>query len=165
MSNLVSNIANVSLALSFVVALIFGIAQVRVAARDRRERLALESLRNFQSREFAELIHSITSHDMPSTREKLRALSHEEQITFIQLSQQMEMLGLLVAYKLVGIELIDRTLGSFVTLAWEKYKPVFMSMRKNDPYIGEYFQWLAERIEEEMKNNPREPFYKTASKK
>ena len=28
------------------------------------------------------------------------------------------------------------------------------------PYLAEYFQWLAERVDERLKNNPREPFYK-----
>lgn len=33
-------------------------------------------------------------------------------------------------------------------------------MRDKDPFLGEYFQWLAERIDERMKQNPRKPFYK-----
>src|SRR4030095_1693966 len=53
--NVVSIIADISLALSFIVALVFGIFQVRDAARDRKERRTIEALRNFQSREFAEL--------------------------------------------------------------------------------------------------------------
>ena len=162
-NDIVSVLANVALALSFVVALIFGIAQVRAAARDRKERFALEALRNFQTREFAELIHYVTAHNVPKSREELRKVSEEEQVTFIQLSQQMESLGLVVAGGFVSIELVDRTLGSFVTAAWEKYKPMILSMREDkkapDPYMGEYFQWLAQRIEKEMRDNPRKPFY------
>jgi hypothetical protein len=161
MSDFVALIANVSLALSFVVALIFGVAQVKAAARDRRERLALESLRNFQTREFAELMLYITSSDLPVTRDELRVRPQSEQVIFIQLSQQMESLGLMVAANLIDIELVDRTLGSFVTMAWKKYKRMFLNMRESDPYIGEYFQWLAERIDKKMQQNPREPFYKT----
>ena len=72
-SDLVGLIANIALALSFVIGLIFGIAQVRAAARDRRERLTLETLRNFQSHEFAELIFYLTFRDIPSSREELQA--------------------------------------------------------------------------------------------
>ena len=43
--------ANLALTLSVIIAVIFGIAQARGAARDRRERLSLEALRNFQSRD------------------------------------------------------------------------------------------------------------------
>lgn len=154
-------IANVSLALSFVAALIFGIAQVKAAARDRRERLTLATLRAFQTREFAQLIYYITSHKMPSTNEELRVLPVKEQVIFIEFAQKMESLGLVVAEGLIDIDLVDKTLGSFVTTAWEKYKTVFLDMRETlpDPFLGEYFQWLAELIDTRMKENPRRPFY------
>ena len=162
-NDIITLIANASLALSFIVALVFGITQVRVAARDRRERLTLETLREFQSREFAELINYINAHDMPSTREEMRALPANDQIIFIQLAQEMESLGILVAERLINIDLVDKTLGSFVTSSWEKYKKVFLDIREknSDPFLGEYFQWLAERIDERMRENPRKPFHET----
>lgn len=81
---------------------------------------------------------------------------------FIQFAQQMESLGILVAEKFINIDLVDKTLGSFVTTSWEKYKAMFLDIREKapDPFLGEYFQWLAERIAERMKQNPRKPFYK-----
>ena len=166
-SDVITLIANVALALSFVVALVFGIAQVKAVERDRRERLTLETLRNFQTREFAELIHYILNGTMPSSQEELRALPEKEQVMFIQFSQQMESLGMLVAEELISIDLVDKTLGSFVTTSWLKYKTMFVSTRESDPFLGEYFQWLAERIDERMRENPRKPFYKktTASVK
>jgi hypothetical protein len=160
MNEIITLLANVALTLSFVVALIFGIAQVRAAARDRRERLTLDTLRNFQTREFAECIHYVTAHKMPSSEKEFRSFPEEEQITFIQMAQQMESLGLLVAERLINIDLVDKTLGSFVTTAWDKYKIMFTDMRTKDPFLGEYFEWLAGRIEERMRENPREPFYK-----
>ena len=160
-SELITLLANVALTLTFIVALIFGVAQVRAAARDRRERLTLETLGNFQTREFAELIHYITSHDLPSSREAMRALPDNEQIIFIQFAQEMESLGLLVAERLINIDLVDKTLGSLVTTAWDKYKVMFLDMRvkQPDPFLGEYFQWLAERIDKRLRENPRTPFY------
>ncbi|HUM46731.1 MAG TPA: hypothetical protein PLD84_07385 [Chitinophagales bacterium] len=159
----IAEIANISLALSLIVALVFGIAQVRVAARDRRERLTLEALRNFQSREFAELIYYIANRDMPSTREGLLQLPVNEQVMLIQFGQEMESLGMLVSEKIIDIDLVDKTLGSFVATSWQKYKLMFEDMRvkTDDPFLGEYFQWLGEEIDERMKNNPREPFFHT----
>jgi hypothetical protein len=163
-SNLISLIANIALALSVIVALIFGIAQVRAAARDRRERLTLDTLSNFQSREFAKLIHYVLTRDMPTTQKELLALPVDEQIAFIQLSQQMESLGILVAEGLMSIDLIDKTLGSFVVTTWKKYKALIMNVRESptapDIYLSEYFQWLAERIDQRLNDNPREPVYK-----
>jgi hypothetical protein len=161
MADTITLIANVALALSFVIALIFGIAQVQTTNRDRRERLTIETLRNFQTREFAELILFINSHNMPSNNKEMNALPFKEQVFIIQFGQQMESLGMLVAERLINIDLVDKTLGSFVTLTWEKFKPLFNDIREKqpDPFLGEYFQWLAERIDERMRQNPRRPFY------
>jgi len=162
-NEIITLIANLALTLSFVIALIFGIAQVKDAGRDRRERLTLEALRNFQTHEFSELIFYVTTKDMPSTQKEMRALSAEDQVIIIQFAQQMESLGILVAEKLINIDLVDKTLGSLVTIAWEKYKTVFLDIRRQtpDPFLGEYFQWLAEQIDKRMKENPRKPFYTT----
>ena len=162
-SDVISVIANLALALSFIVGLIFGIVQVRAAARDRRERLTLETLREFQTREFVELLHYVSFHDLPSNREGMMALPPDERTLLIQFGQEMESLGILVAERLINIDLVDKTLGSFVITSWEKYKAMFLDIREKqpDPFLGEYFQWLAEQLDERMRTNPREPFYKT----
>jgi len=145
------------------VGLIFAIAQVKTAARDRRERLTIQTLRDFQSREFVDLMQFVLTAEMPVNREGLRALGVKEQTDLMQFAQQMESLEILVAERLINIELVDKTLGSFVTTSWEKYKILFTNIRETtpDPFLGEYFQWLAERIDERMKAKPRQPFYLT----
>lgn len=163
MSDVITLVANVSLALSFVVALIFGIAQTKAAARDRRERLTLETLRAVQTREFAELIYFIGSSDMPTTVEGMAQLSKEHRAMFIQFAQQMESLGIQVAEGLIDLDLVDKTLGSFVMTAWKKYEPIFVSRRKNDPYLGEYFQWLAFQTDDRMQLHPRMPYYQNTT--
>ncbi len=166
-SDLIALLANLALTLSFIVALIFGIAQFQAAGRDRKERFTLDTLRNFQTREFSELIHFIASHEIPSTYESWRNLPAADQVSFIHFSQQMESLGLLVAERFVNIELIDKTLGSFVVTSWKKFEAVILDMRKKqpDPFLSEYFQWLAERINERMAQNPRKPFHEVGPRK
>jgi len=101
--------------------------------------------------------------EFPVNREGLQALPVKDQTDLMQFGQQMESLGILVAERLINIDLVDKTLGSFVTTSWEKYKTLFLSIRETapDPFLGEYFQWLAERIDERMKENPRQPYYLT----
>ena len=40
---------------------------------------------------------------------------------------------------------------------------MFVDIREKqpDPFPGEYFQWLAEQIDERMKKDPRKPFYQS----
>jgi hypothetical protein len=160
---IISLIADVSLALSFLAAFLFGFVQVRQAARDRRERSTMEALRNLQTREFAELSGKLTYHKTPSNFKEFDQLSLLEQAKYIQFGQEMESLGILVAEGLIDIDLVDKTLGSFVTTSWQKYKNIFAEIRLRhlDPFLGEYFQWLAEYIEDRMKKDPRKPYYET----
>jgi hypothetical protein len=160
MSDAIALLANVSLALSFLAALIFGIAQVKAVARDRRERLTLETLRGFQTREFAELMSFVNSSKFPKSWEDARALSGIDNVMLIEFSQKMESLGILVAEGLIDIDLVDKTLGNYVTTTWNKYKIFIIPTRERDPYLNEYYQWLAERMEEREENSPREPYYK-----
>lgn len=160
-TDIVALIANISLALSFIVAVIFGITQVKVAARDRKERLTLETLRNYQSAEFSEMIFKVLQFEVSTTYEEWRKLPDSDQVMFIQFTQQMEALGLLVAEHYIDIDLVDKTLGVFVSNSWDKMKAVIIDMRTNqpDPFLCEYFQWLAERMKERMSKVPRKPYY------
>ena len=149
MNDIITLIANVSLSLTFLAGLIFGIAQVKAAARDRRERLTLETLRAFQTREFAELMDFINSKHFPKSREEARVLETKHNILMLEFSQKMESLGILVAEGLIDIDLVDKTLGTYVTVTWNKYKNFIVPIREDrDPYLNEYYQWLAERMEE-----------------
>ena len=153
-------IANIALTLTFVIGLVFGIAQVKTAARDRRERLTLETLKNFQTRDFAELLQFVINAKFPETAEQLEKLPIEQQVMFIQFAQQMEVLGILVAENFIDLDLVDKTLGTFVTTTWQKYDVMFSKIRDRDEYIGEYFEWLARRIDEHLKITPRVPVHK-----
>jgi len=68
-----------------------------------------------------------------------------------------------VAEGLIEIDLVDKTLGSLVSNSWQKYKKTFEDIREkhSDPFLGEYFQWLAEYISDRMQKNSRKPFYQT----
>lgn len=157
-------VANLALTLSLIVAVVFGIAQIRTAKRDRRERLTMETLQTFHSREFAKIILFTSTTPFPQSREQWLSWAAEERELFVQLMQQMESLGILLADKLIDIELVDKTLGSFVTSAWEKSRSFVLDMREKhpDPYLAEYFQWLAEQIDRRMKERPRKPFFQSS---
>ena len=167
MNETIALIANLALALSFIVGLVFGIAQVRAAARDRKERLTLETLRTYQSPEFTKLMFRISIAAIPPTDKEWQKLPEDDQVIFLQFLQEMESLGILVAERFINIALVDKTLGSFVMTSWKKYKKMIMDTRKStsDPFLSEYFQWLAERIDTRMQEKPRKPFHETPGTK
>jgi len=162
-NDVVTLAANLALTLSVIVAVVFGIAQARAAARDRKERLSLQALRNFQTRDFVELMQYVNSHSFPNSRIEFEKLPAADQVILMQFAQEMETLGILVAEKYVDIDLVDKTLGSFVSSSWKKYERMFQDIRETtkDPFLGEYFQWLAELVRKRMRDQPRKPFHET----
>jgi hypothetical protein len=158
-----SIIGDAALTLSLVAAVGFGAAQVRGAARERRERFTLETVRQLQTREMAENFQRTSNTDMPATVEAMRLLPAGEQVSIIHYAQQMEMLGLMVYDGMIELELVERTLGDYVAVSWEKYKSFTYDRRKDDPYLNEYFEWLANRLDQYMRTNPRPPAYTTST--
>lgn len=159
----IAMLANIALTLSLIVAIIFGLAQIKADKRNRREKLTIDALQNFQSREFAELILFITTTEFPASVDKWESWTKDDRVHFIQIMQQMESLGILLAEGIINFDLVDKTLGSFVTSIWEKSKPLVLEMREKnpDPYLAEYFQWMAEQIDRKMNENPRSPYFES----
>ena len=151
--------ADFAIAASFVAALGFGIAQVRTSVRDRRERLTVATVRELQTREMAAHFQRMRTHDFPTSMEAMFLLPDDEQVSIIHYAQQMEMLGLMVYDGMIELTLVERTLGDYVSYSWEKYKAFTNDGRKLDPYLNEYFEWLAHRLDEFMHTNQRPPAY------
>ena len=166
-NEIINLVANIALALTFIVGLVFGVIQIKNTNRDRKERFTIETLKNFQTHQIAEMIFRINNYSIPSTLEEWRKLPDHDQIMFLQFTQEMESLGLLVAERFINIELVDKTLGSFVTASWDKLASVIEDMREKlpDPFLSEYFQSLAESLRERMQSHPRKPFHEFTAKK
>lgn len=163
-AHLITQIANIALTISVLVAVVFGIAQVKSAERDRKERMTLDILRSFQTKEFAEMLRHTAFATIPTTREEWLTRCVDDQVRFIQFTQQMENMGILLAERLINIDLVDKTLGAYVVQMWEKCKPLILDIRENndDPFLSEYFQWMAEQIDRRMKERPRKPFHQSS---
>jgi hypothetical protein len=59
-------------------------------------------------------------------------------------------LGVMVFYRTVPLHMLDNLMGRFIRLAWVKVKPFAEHKRRelgHNNYF-EWFQWLAERLEE-----------------
>ena len=157
----VGTLTDIAIAASVVVALVFGIIQVLIAVRDRRERLTIEVVRGLQTREFAQQLVDLSDRPPTPTAEEWRALPEATRVTHLQFLQEMEILGLLVFDKTIDFALVEKTLGSWVTSSWKRFQPIILELRSrfDDPYMSEYFQWLATRMETWLHDRPRVPAY------
>jgi hypothetical protein len=118
--------------------------------------------KTFQSKEFSELLIYIYNSNLPADLTDWQKLPSSEKVSLLQFSQTMESLGIAVAERYINIELVEKTIGSVVTVSWEKLKPWILDAREHqpDPYLNEYFQWMAEKLSGQMEKEPRKPFYK-----
>lgn len=65
------------------------------------------------------------------------------------MSHVFESLGVLVYHRLLPLHLVDHLCGGYVRASWKRIKPLVLAQRKGlGATFGEWYQWLAERIEE-----------------
>jgi len=144
-----SQLAQVLGGVAVVVALVFGIVQIRQFRRQRLDAAALELMRSLQDREFTHafrLIYALPD-DIPAS--DLRALGVEHEEAALALGTRFETMGLLVYRDSVPIELLEELIGGAIVILWRKLRPWVEAGRieGGHPLLFEWFQWLAERLE------------------
>lgn len=145
-----AELAQVLSGAAVVIAIVFGIAQMRQFQRQRLDAADLELMRMMQDREFVHAFMLI--YPIPGTLslEELRALGEEHEVAALALSARFEAMGLLVFRGSIPIDLVEQIIGGNCILFWHKLQPWIERMRieQQHPLLLEWFQWLAERLEE-----------------
>lgn len=77
------------------------------------------------------------------------------------LASTFETLGILVYRRDASLELVDEMFGGVVVVAWERLQPFITSERQRtgNPQMMEWFQWLAERLQEHRVKPGTAPAY------
>lgn len=145
----VGTLANVATATAVVTGLIFGIVEIRHARREREERAAYEVVHAIMTPEWIRsivLVQSINEHIAPEELEGDRKLVDAAHSVGIIL----EALGYAVFKGIVPLRVADELVGGSVRVAWRKMRGYveFERARSGSQKSWEWFQWLAERLEE-----------------
>ena len=145
----VTTIANLATAIAVVVGLIFGILEVRHIRQERDERASFEVVHAIMTEHWIDSAPIVRSLDETSSPENLQAdpalLQAAHSVAFI-----LEALGYAVFKRIVRLETVDELLGGTVRVAWRKLRPYAEQERRRtgSPKSWEWFQWLAERLDE-----------------
>jgi hypothetical protein len=133
----------------------FGFAMVEMRRyRNRRVReSALELVKSYQTPEFAVAITLLI--DLPEglSKEQLEGHLGEDMRLISLLMTTWESLGVLTFRNEVSLELLDDFFSGPISLSWKKLQRLVEEMRRiggRQTYF-EWFQWLAERLEEREK--------------
>jgi hypothetical protein len=145
-----ANLAQAFGALAVAAAIVFGIAQMRQFRQQRQDALAVELMRSIQDTEFTRSLRLLLELPREATLAEFRARGPEIEDVAWALAAKYETLGYLVYRGIMPIELVEELVGGVGVHLWARLRPWALAVREeqNQPLLLEWYQWLAERLEE-----------------
>ena len=143
-----ATVANVATSVAVIVAVLFGLTELRRGARDRRDRAAVEVVRSVQTQESFRAVGKILNLPDDADPQLIRgdpALLEAAMLVYFA----CEMLGSMVFERVVELHTLDRMVGGWVRATWVRLRPWVESERIQDrnANVGEWWQWLYEQLE------------------
>lgn len=145
-----ANLAQVLGAIAVVAAIVFGVAQIEQSRQQRRDALAVELMRSIQDSEFTRSFRALLALPDGASVEDFRAGGEPLENAAWALAAKYETLGYLVFRGIMPIELVEELVGGAGVHFWRRLRPWVAAVREEQgqPLLLEWFQWLAERLEE-----------------
>ena len=137
-------------AMAVVIAVIFAIVQFRQYRREKRREACLELLHSFQSPSLAKGLNIVYHLPDELSKDQLEQTIGEDFHHIYALMATWESLGILAYRGELDLQLIDDFFGGPIDISWQKLKGHVYGERSflNRETIGEWFQWLYERLKE-----------------
>jgi hypothetical protein len=129
---------------------IFAVIQVRQYREGRQREITLELLRSFQTPTFSKALRTVFYMPDGLTREEVEAHAGEDMHLVYALTTTFESLGILVFRRELSLNLVDDFFSGPITISWRKLKQYMIAEREEleRDTIGEWFEWLADRMSE-----------------
>src|SRR5262245_16632588 len=140
--------ANVATTVAVVVALVFGLAELRRGRRERRDQAAIEIIRSVQQQQ----IHEAASKILKLPNDADPELIHgdpELQNAATLVHFAAEMFGSLVFEGVVELHVLDRMNGGWLRDCWHRHSLWVDAERvaEGRVNVAEWWQWLVERLD------------------
>jgi hypothetical protein len=131
-------------------ALIFAALQVRVANRTRAEHGAITIVEAAQSEGWTKGLRELHRIPAGATAEQIDALGPEVADAIEQVGIRVETIGYMVWRGIVRMQMVDDLFGGIVIFWWSRIRTYAERDRErtSNPKSYEWFQWLAERLQE-----------------
>jgi hypothetical protein len=141
---------NILSTFALIGALAFTGLQVRTANRVRAEQAALSIIHAIQTDEWARNLNMLSRIPPGATADQIDALGPEIKEALELYGMRLETIGYMVFRGFVSLETMDQLLGGITVIMWLRIKPWVERDRERttSPRQYEWFQWLAERLEE-----------------
>ena len=159
--SILADLAEIFGAVVVVVGLGFGVVQMQHYRQQRRETAAIELLRSFHNPEFSRALRVVLAlpRGIPKSDVSTRGDGAEDAIMVVVMT--FESIGVMVFRGIVPLKMVNQLLGGVCVESWLRLRQ-FMQDARNESQrntMSEWFQWLAERLEEHHKRFGRPPAY------
>ncbi|MEX2546917.1 MAG: hypothetical protein WD830_03915 [Chloroflexota bacterium] len=136
--------------MAVVVGVVFGLIELRRTARDRRDLAAVDIVRTVQTQEVRRAVGRVLKLPDDADSELIRSdptLLDDA----LAVDSACEMWGSMVFEGVVDLHLLDRMVGGWVRGSWRRLRGWVEAERAEtrNPNVGEWWQWLYERLEED----------------
>lgn len=154
-----STLANLAQAAAVMVAVVFGIYQVRQIRIQRHREAAFALMSSLQTREMVRGLAILDSIPPGLSRTDLDRRLGPAALDLDTLLATWESLGILVFHGEVGLDLVDDFFSGSIVHSWLKLERAVTELREETDRDTrwEWFQWLAERMLERESDTPPVP--------
>lgn len=144
-----------------ILGIVFGILNLRNFQKMRKREAAILLLNSFQTTEFVRGLLLVFNLPDDTGKAEIDALPKEDYLAFYVLLGTWERLGILVYRNEVPLDLVEEAFSGTILISWQKLQDFIHQFRvevKRDSGF-EWFQWLAERIQEREQRFAAAPAY------
>ncbi len=155
-----ANLAQVVAALVVVLGLAFAMVQVKELVRQRREAAAIELGHSFGSRHFAQAFRQVL--DLPAGAEAAEVKRRGVEDAAMLVSLTIESVAIMVHRQIIDLDMVWELMGGVVLSTWDRLRDWSDSYRRASgrEKFDEWYQWLAERLEENYRGPDSEPAFR-----
>jgi hypothetical protein len=159
--NALANLAEIFGAVVVVGGLGFGVIQLQHYRQQRRETAAIELLRSFHNPEFSRSLRAVLALPRGVRKSDLGGCSEGQENAIMVVVLTFESIGVMVFRGIVPLEMVDELLGGVCVESWGRLKNFTEESRADSERktMSEWFQWLAERLEDQHARKGREAAY------
>jgi hypothetical protein len=141
-------IGGLATSVAVVFAVVFGVIQFRQLEAQRRQAATQHYLTAFTQ---PEIVHAIQNIMRLPDGAPPKTITEDARLhgDVIALGFVVESVGSFVYTRTVDLHDVDRIAGGFIRSSWRKVRPFVEAQRPTWPNLGEWWQWLAERMDED----------------
>jgi len=155
-----ADMAEILGALVVIGGLIFAVLQMRNIRQQRRELAAIELFRFFGNPEFNRAYEKIMKLPDGLNSAEIEARHPDLEHFAMLICTTMENIGVMTFQRIVPYLVVNNLIGSSTGLLWQKLEKWVFDLREElgSPDAFEWFQWLAERLDENRDSNEMPAF-------